>query len=120
MSTWNAAIVSAPSSTNMPAMHRNVRAMSSAAAVIRLIRTTAAPDAMTPIDRMAKTTGSMKSKVTAPLARRAHRQRGTPGALPQAGEAPPLQERQPGDEGDEEHPAADRDRHARVWERERQ
>ena len=46
----------------MPAMHRNVKAMSSAAAVMRLIRTTAAPAAITPSESTAKTRGSTKSK----------------------------------------------------------
>ena len=64
MSTWKAAIVSAPSNTNMPAMQRNVSAMRSAAAVIRLMSTTDAPAAITPMASTAKTTGSTKSKVT--------------------------------------------------------
>ena len=48
----------------MPAMQRNVSAMRSAAAVIRLMSTTDAPAAITPMASTAKTTGSTKSKVT--------------------------------------------------------
>src|SRR5437773_10738646 len=75
MSTWNAAIVSAPSRTNIPAIDRNVNAMRSAAAVIRLSSTTAAPPAITPIDRRAKTTGSTKVDVTLASAGRPDRRR---------------------------------------------
>ena len=66
MRTWNAAIVSAPSSTNIPAMQRKVKAISNAAAVMRLMRTTAAPAAITPTESIAKTIGSTKSKVIGP------------------------------------------------------
>src|SRR5437660_1048777 len=57
MRTWNAAIVSAPSSTNIPAMQRKVKAISNAAAVMRLMRTTAAPAATTPRSGSASTPG---------------------------------------------------------------
>src|SRR6266513_6544310 len=121
MSTWNAAIVSAPSRTNIPAMERNVNAMSRAAAVIRLSNTTAAPPAITPIDRRAKTTGSTKSNVTSASAGRADRRRRRRASSgTKSRETPPLNERDPSDKGDDERPVRDRDRHERVRERERQ
>src|SRR5256885_8297901 len=119
MSTWNAAIVSAPSSTNIPAMDRNVNAMSRAAAVIRLSSTTAAPPAITPIDRRAKTTGSTKSNVTSSSAGRADRRcRRRAGSCAKCRETPALDERDAGDEDADEQPVRNRDRHERVGERE--
>src|SRR6267378_590538 len=119
MSTWKSAIVSAPSSTNIPAMHRNVKAISRAAAVIRLSITTATPPAITPIDRRAKTAGSTKSNVISRSAggadRRRRRGAGTCADRP---EAPPLHERDAGDEDNKEQPARDRDRDLRRRERE--
>src|SRR5919204_3141018 len=112
MSTWNAAIVSAPRSTNIPAMQRKGNAMSSAAGVMGLIRTTAAPATITPRASTAKTAGSTKSKVIAPLACRAHRLGSTTRTCAQHREAPPLEERDPRDEPDHKQPARDRDRHA--------
>src|SRR5437868_12262184 len=56
-------------------MQRNVKAMSRAAAVIRLSITTATPPAITPIDRRAKITGSTKSNVTRASAGCADRRR---------------------------------------------
>src|SRR5438046_10353687 len=56
-------------------MQRKVKAMSRAAAVIRLSITTATPPAVTPIERRARTTGSTKSNVTRPSAGRADRRR---------------------------------------------
>src|SRR5712692_10772061 len=102
MSTWKAAIVSAPSSTNIPAMDRNVKAISRAAAVIRLSNTTAAPPAITPISRRAKTTGSTKSNVTSASADRAdRRRRRRVGSGAESPEAPPLHERDADDKDDE-------------------
>src|SRR6266566_9460800 len=119
MRTWNAAIVSAPSSTNIPAMDRNVNAMSRAAAVIRLSNTTAAPPAITPIDRTAKTTGSTKSNVTSASAGRAdRRRRRRTGSCAQRRKASALKERDAGHENDDKQPVRDRDRHERVWKRE--
>src|SRR6266480_1286099 len=119
MRTWNAAIVSAPSSTNIPAMQRNVKAMSSAAAVIRLSITTATPPAITPIERRAKTTGSTKSNVTGPSAGRADRRRRRgAGTCTKRSEASPLDERDARHEKDEEQPARDGDRDLRRRERE--
>src|SRR6266550_1327054 len=121
MRTWKAAIVSAPRRTNIPAMERNVNAMSSAAAVIRLSITTATPPAITPIDRRAKTTGSTKSNVTSSSAGRAdRRRRGRTGSCAQSRKTPALNERDPGHENDDEQPVRDRDRHERVGERERE
>src|SRR2546430_3484523 len=112
MSTWNAAIVSAPSSTNIPAMDRNVNAMSRAAAVIRLSSTTAAPPAITPIDRRAKTTGSTKSNVTSASAGRADRRRRRRASSgTKSRQSPALNERDARDEHDDEYPVRDRDRH---------
>src|SRR5712692_6781151 len=102
-------------------MLRNVNAMSSAAAVIRLSMTTATPPAITPIDRRANTTGSTKSNVTLSSAGRAdrrRRRRARSGA--QARKTPSLDERDPGDERDDERPVRDRDRHQGVGERERE
>src|SRR5512132_536542 len=120
MSTWKAAIVSAPRSTNIPAMQRNVNAMSSAAAVIRLSITTATPPAITPIDRRANTTGSMKSNVTSSAGRGNRWRRGRTGSGTQSRKSPALDERDARDEQDDERPVRDRDRHERVWERERE
>src|SRR5205823_12404919 len=74
MSTWKAAIVSAPSSTNMPALQRNANAMKSAAAVMRLMSTTPAAAATIPIVSTAKTTAPRRSKLTrsAPAPRSQH------------------------------------------------
>src|SRR6266446_2739528 len=63
MRTWNIATVSAPSSTNMPAMFRKVKAMSKAEVVIRLARTTPTPAAMMAIVRIANSAGSMTSSI---------------------------------------------------------
>src|SRR5467141_1303208 len=119
MSTWKSAIVSAPSSTNIPAMHRNVKAISRAAAVIRLSITTATPPAITPIDRRAKTAGSTKSNVISLSAGGADRRRRRgAGTCAERAEAPPLHERDAGDEDDDEQPARDGDRDLRCGERE--
>src|SRR6266581_1189125 len=121
MSTWKAAIVSAPSRTNIPAMQRKVKAMSRAAAVIRLSITTATPPAITPIERRAKTTGSIKSNVTSSSAGRADRRcRRRAGSGAERGKTPALDERNARDEQNDERPVRDRDRHQRVRERERQ
>src|SRR2546430_6316538 len=121
MRTWNAASVSAPSRTNIPAMLRNVKAMSRAAAVIRLSSTTAAPPAITPIARRANTTGSTKSNVTSSSADRADRRcRRGAGSRAKYPQPPTLHEWDPGDEEDHEHPARDRDRDLRCRERERE
>src|SRR2546425_7540360 len=121
MRTWNAAIVSAPSRTNIPAMQRNVKAMSRAPAVIRLSSTTAAPPAITPIARRANTTGSTKSNVTSSSADRADRRcRRCAGARAEYPQAPTLHEWDTGNEEDHEHPARDRDRDLRCRERERE
>src|SRR4051812_41034852 len=121
MSTWNAAMVSAPSSTNIPAMERNVNAMSRAAAVIRLSKTTAAPPAITPIDSRANTTGSTKSNVTSASAGRADRRRGrSASSRAQSRKTPALHEGDPGDEQDDQRPVRDSDRHQRIRERERE
>src|SRR3989442_15797273 len=120
MRTWKAAIVSAPRRTNIPAMERNVNAMSSAAAVIRLSITTATPPAITPIDRTAKTTGSMKSNVTSSSAGRADRRRRRRARTQaQRRETPALDHGDAGDERDHEQPVRDRDRHEGVREGER-
>src|SRR5437870_9688709 len=100
-------------------MQRKVKAMSRAAAVIRLSVTTATPPAITPIERRAKTTGSTKSNVTRPSAGRADRRRRRgAGACAKRSETPPLHDRDPGHEDDEEHPARDGDRDLRRRERE--
>src|SRR5256712_2351380 len=118
MSTWKAAMVSAPSSTNIPAMDRKVNAMSRAAAVIRLSNTTAAPPAITPIARRAKTTGSTKSNVTSSSAGRADRRcRRRTGPCAERRETPALDERDAGDEDDDEQPVRDRDRDEGIGER---
>src|ERR1700716_3674054 len=119
MSTWKSAIVSAPRSTNIPAMQRNVKAINRAAAVIRLSITTATPPAMTPIDRRAKTAGSTKSNVISRSAGGADRRRRRgAGTCAERPEAPPLHERDACDEDDEEQPARDRDGDLRRRERE--
>src|SRR5437762_7767089 len=87
-------------------MQRNVKAMSRAAAVIRLSITTATPPAITPIDRRAKITGSTKSNVTRASAGCADRRRRRgAGTCAQGPKAPPLDERDACDEDDrsEEH-----------------
>src|SRR5207245_11215318 len=100
-------------------MQRKVKAMSSAAAVIRLSITTATPPAITPIERRAKTTGSTKSNDTRPSAGRADRRRHRgAGTCAKRSETPPLHERDPGHEDDEEHPARDGERDLRSLERE--
>src|ERR671937_2766334 len=112
-------MVSAPRSTNIPAIHRNVNAMRSAAAVIRLRSTTAAPPAITPTARRPKTTGSTKSKLTPFSARRADRgRRGSSGAVAKHLQAAALHQGQAGDEGDHEKPVRDGDRDLRRRERE--
>src|SRR5207249_2692982 len=58
--------IAARSRTAIPAMQRKVKAISNAAAVMRLMRTTAAPAAITPTESIAKTIGSTKSKVIGP------------------------------------------------------
>src|SRR5438477_9302551 len=100
-------------------MQRKVKAMSSAAAVIRFSITTATPPAITPIERRAKTTGSMKSNVTRPSADRADRRRRRgAGTFTERPETLTLHDRDPGHEDDEKHPAPDGDRDLRRRERE--
>src|SRR5207247_880805 len=114
-------IASAPRRSTITAMERNVNAMRSAAAVIRLSITTATPPAITPIDRTAKTTGSTKSNVTSSSAGRAdRRRRRRTGSCAQRRKASALKERDAGHENDDKQPVRDRDRHERVWERERE
>src|SRR6267143_7011108 len=121
MSTWKAAIVSAPSRTNIPAIDRNVNAMSSAAAVIRLSITTATPPAITPIESRANTTGSTKSNVTSSSAGRADRRcRRRAGSCAERREPPTLHHGDAGDEYDHEQPVRDGDRNERVGECERE
>src|SRR5438105_2839770 len=100
-------------------MQRKVKAMSSAAAVIRLSITTATPPAITPIERRAKTTGSTKSNVTKPSAGRAYRRRRRgAGTCAKRSETLALHDRDPGHEDDEEHPTRDGDGNLRRRERE--
>src|SRR5213593_1161184 len=121
MRTWNAAIVSAPSKTNIPAIERNVNAMNRAAAVIRFSITTATPPPITPIDRRAKIAGSTKSNVTWSSAGRADRRcRRGAGSCAQSRETPALYARDARGEEDDEHPARDRDRDLRCREGKRE
>src|SRR5258705_6960432 len=100
-------------------MHRNVNAIRSAAAVIRLSITTATPPAITPIDRRANTTGSMKSNVTSSSAGRGdRRRRRRAGSGAESRKTPALDEGYARDEQDDERPVRDRDRHQGVGERE--
>src|SRR5438552_17841352 len=100
-------------------MQRKVKAMSSAAGVVRLSITTATPPAISPIERRTKTAGSTKSNVTGPSAGRADRRRRRgAGTCAKRSETPPLHDRDPGHEYDEEPPARDRDRDLRRRERE--
>src|SRR5258706_1759598 len=101
MSTWNIATVSAPSSRNMPATLRNVNAISSAEVVMRLARTTPAPDAIVAMVRTAKSAGSMKLYT---LCRR-------PQPLAERDKATALDVRQGDDEEGEKDPVGDRHRH---------
>src|SRR5437762_13647770 len=102
-------------------MQRNVKAMSRAAAVIRLSITTATPPAITPIDRRAKITGSTKSNVTRASAGCADRRRGRgAGTCAQGPKAAPLDGRDARDGDDEEQPARDGARELRGRGRERE
>src|SRR5438270_10086203 len=102
-------------------MQRNVKAMSRAAAVIRLSITTATPPAITPIDRRAKITGSTKSNVTrASAGCAARRRRRGAGTCAQGPKAPPLDERDDRGGDAEAQPAREGDRVLRCRARERE
>src|SRR6266851_9763330 len=134
MSTWNIATVSAPSSTNMPAMLRNVNAMSSAEVVIRFARTTPAPAATMAMVSIANSAGSMRSNILINLwaAPRRHAQGwwtrssrvnrsslvscGAPQPLAKRHEAAALDVRQHQHEGGEQDPVRDRHRQHGVGE----
>src|SRR2546428_1768097 len=138
MRTWNIATVSAPSSTNMPAMFRKVKAMSRAEVVIRFARTTPAPAATMAIVRTANSAGSMKSSILINLwaAPRRHAQgwwtrssrmnrsslvscRG-PQPLAERDEPTTLDVGQQQHEGGEQYPVGDRYGHQGVGEHEQQ